>query len=205
VLKRVAGRGGHVPGELEQAVANGIPVEGLVSGENKGGYDVQLGSVRAFCPASQMDRRRGDAAQYLGQRLRFRITKLDPNGRNVVVSRRQLLEEEAAAQAVTTWAELREGAVVSGTVSSLREWRVVDPRRRGLIHVSRSATSAWRTRPTDGGLARRRKVVARRGASGRPSRIGLSMRASRPTRGATRQRYCRDDDAGSCAASTVRR
>src|SRR5574338_683012 len=66
-LKRVAGRGGHVPGELEQAFAHGIAVEGLVSGANKGGYDVQLGTVRAFCPASQMDRRRGDAAQYVGQ------------------------------------------------------------------------------------------------------------------------------------------
>ena len=52
VLKRVAGRGGHVPGELEQAFAHGIAIEGLVSGENKGGYDVQIGSVRAFCPAS---------------------------------------------------------------------------------------------------------------------------------------------------------
>ena len=47
-LKRVAGRGGHVPGELEQAFAHGIAVEGLVTGENKGGYDVQIGTVRAF-------------------------------------------------------------------------------------------------------------------------------------------------------------
>src|SRR5262244_1818940 len=94
VLKRVAGRGGHVPGELEQAFAHGIAVEGVVTGANKGGYDVQLGAVRAFCPGSQIDRRRGDAAQYIGQRLRFRITKIDAGGRNVVVSRRQLLEEE---------------------------------------------------------------------------------------------------------------
>src|SRR5882724_6455290 len=71
-LKRVAGRGGHLPGELEQAFANGIPVEGLVSGENKGGYDVQFGAVRAFCPGSQIDRRRGEPSQYLGQRFRFR-------------------------------------------------------------------------------------------------------------------------------------
>src|SRR5438132_13225699 len=48
VLKRVAGRGGHVPGELEQAFAHGIAIEGLVTGENKGGYDVQIGSVRAL-------------------------------------------------------------------------------------------------------------------------------------------------------------
>src|SRR5205814_4962556 len=120
VLKRVAGRGGHVPGELEQAFANGIPVEGLVTGENKGGFDVQLGSVRAFCPASQIDRRRGEAAQYVGQRFRFRITKLEAGGRNVVVSRRQLLEEEAAEQARTVWAGLRVGATVPGTVTSLR-------------------------------------------------------------------------------------
>src|SRR5215470_19762493 len=112
VLKRTVGRGGHVPGELEQALAHGIAIEGLVTGENKGGFDVQIGTVRAFCPASQIDRRRGDAAQYLGQRLRFRITKLDAGGRNLVVSRRELLEAEAAERATTTWAALREGAVV---------------------------------------------------------------------------------------------
>src|SRR3989454_4865750 len=82
VLKRVAGRGGHVPGELEQAFAHGIAIEGLVSGENKGGYDVQIGSVRAFCPGSQIDRRRIEGAQYVGQRLRFRITKLAAGGRH---------------------------------------------------------------------------------------------------------------------------
>src|SRR5438876_262159 len=138
VLKRVAGRGGHVPGELEQAFAHGIAIEGLVSGENKGGYDVQIGSVRAFCPGSQIDRRRIEGAQYVGQRLRFRITKLEAGGRNVVVSRRQLLEEEAAQQARVVWAELRVGAVVAGTVTSLRDFGAfvdlggVD----GLIHVS---------------------------------------------------------------------
>src|ERR1043166_7950307 len=114
VLKRVAGRGGHVPGELEQAYAHGIAIEGVVTGENKGGYDVQVAGVRAFCPGSQIDRRRTEGAQYVGQRLRLRITKLDAGGRNVVVSRRQLLEEEAAEQAVTVWAGLRVGAVVEG-------------------------------------------------------------------------------------------
>src|SRR5207249_26861 len=141
VLKRVAGRGGHVPGELEQAFAHGIAIEGLVTGENKGGYDVQLGSVRAFCPGSQINRRRVEGAQYVGQRLRFRITKLEAGGRNVVVSRRQLLEEEAAEQARAVWAELRVGATVAGTVTSLRDFGAfvdlggVD----GLVHVSRLA------------------------------------------------------------------
>jgi small subunit ribosomal protein S1 len=138
VLKRVAGRGGHLPGELEQAFANHIPVEGLVTGEVKGGYSVQIGGVRAFCPGSQIDRRRVEGRTYVGERLRFRITKLEAGGRNVVVSRRQLLEEEAAARAAETWETLREGAVVTGTVTSIRDFGAfvdlggVD----GLVHVS---------------------------------------------------------------------
>jgi len=62
ILKRVAGRGGHVPGELEQAFAHGIAIEGLVTGENKGGYDVQIGGVRAFCPGSAGSVARGFSA-----------------------------------------------------------------------------------------------------------------------------------------------
>jgi small subunit ribosomal protein S1 len=138
VLKRTLGRGGHLPAELEQALAHGIPVEGLVTGENKGGFDVQLGSVRAFCPASQIDRRRGESAQYIGQRFRFRVTKIESGGRNVVVSRRDLLEEEAATLAVQTWERLQVGAVVQGTVTSLRDFGAfVDLGGvEGLIHVS---------------------------------------------------------------------
>src|SRR6266566_2969751 len=89
-------------------------------------------------PGSQIDRRRIEGAQYVGLRLGFRITKLEAGGRNVVVSRRQLLEEEATQQARVVWAELRVGAVVAGTVTSLRDFGAfvdlggVD----GLIHVS---------------------------------------------------------------------
>ena len=138
VLKRTLGRGGHVPAELEQAMAHRIPVEGVVTAENKGGFDVQIGSVHAFCPASQIDRRRGEAGQYIGQRLRFRVTKIDSGGRNVVVSRRDLLEEEAAALAAETWERLQVGAVVQGTVTSLRDFGAfVDIGGvEGLIHVS---------------------------------------------------------------------
>ena len=60
VLKRVAGRGGHLPGELEQAFANRIPVEGVVTGEVKGGYSVQIGA----CARSARDpRSTGDASR----------------------------------------------------------------------------------------------------------------------------------------------
>ena len=138
VLKKTFGRGGHVPGELEQALAHGIPVEGTVTGQNKGGFDVQIVGLRAFCPASQIDLRRREPAEYVGQKLRFRVTKIEGHGRNIVVSRRALLEEEAAALAATTWERLKVGATVQGTVSSIRDFGAfVDLGGvEGLIHVS---------------------------------------------------------------------
>jgi small subunit ribosomal protein S1 len=207
VLKRVAGRGGHVPGELEQAYAHRVAVEGLVTGENKGGFDVQLGSVRAFCPASQMDRRRGDAAQYLGQRLRFRITKLEGGGRNVVVSRRALLEEEAAERASGTWAQLREGAVVRGTVTSLRDFGAfvdlggVD----GLIHVSELGYERV-SNPADvlavGQEVEAQVVKLEPPTEAGPGRVGLSLRALAPDPWSTvRERF----PVGTAVRGTVRR
>jgi small subunit ribosomal protein S1 len=127
-----------VPGELEQALAHGIAVEGLVTGQNKGGFDVQVVGLRAFCPASQIDMRRRELTEYVGQRFRFRVTKIEGNGRNIVVSRRSLLEEETAKLAEATWERLQVGATVTGTVSSIRDFGAfVDLGGvEGLIHVS---------------------------------------------------------------------
>jgi small subunit ribosomal protein S1 len=189
VLKRVAGRGGHVPGELEQAFANGIPVEGLVTGEIKGGYEVQIGSVRAFCPGSQIDRRRVEGRTYTGERLRFRITKLEAGGRNLVVSRRQLLEEEAAAQAAATWEQLGEGAVVTGTVTSVRDFGAfVDLGGvEGLVHVSEISHGRV-TNPADVLHAGQRlevQVVKLETDAKGGRRVGLSLRALAPDPWAT--------------------
>ena len=182
VLKRTVGRGGHVPGELEQAQAHGIAVEGLVTGENKGGFDVQIGAVRAFCPASQIDRRRGDAAAYIGQRLRFRVTRIDAGGRNIVVSRRALLEEEAAQQAATTWERIQVGAVLPGRVSSVQDYGAfVDLGEvEGLIHVSEIGYGRV-AHPSDvlqPGQAVEVKVLkVEPAAEGGRGRVALSLRA----------------------------
>jgi small subunit ribosomal protein S1 len=185
VLKRVAGRGGHVPGELEQAFAHGLAIEGVVVAENKGGYEVQVAGLRAFCPGSQIDRRRIEGAQYVGQRLRFRITKLEGGGRNVVLSRRQLLEEEAAAQAAAVRAELRVGAVVRGTVTSLRDFGAfVDlGGLDGLIHVSElgHGRSSHPSEVLQVGQAVEAQVVKLEpDPKGGPDRVGLSLRALAP-------------------------
>ncbi len=147
VLTRMLGRGGHAAAELEQALALGVPVEGLVSGEVKGGYEVHFGSVRAFCPGSQIDLRRGGDrlanSDYIGKRFPFRVTKVENDGRNVVVSRRALLEEEAAVEAERTWQKIHAGAVLDGTVRSIRDFGAfvdlggVD----GMIHISELAYS----------------------------------------------------------------
>jgi len=181
-LRRVVGRGGHLPGELEQAFAHGLPVEGVVTGENKGGFDVQIGAIRAFCPASQIDRRRGEPSHYVGQRLQFRVTKLEAGGRNVVLSRRELLDAEAAAQGAATWAALREGAVVSGIVTSVRDFGVfvdiggID----GLIHVSEIAHAHVDDPAAVLRVGQRvdaKVVKVEPGTASSPGRIGLSLRA----------------------------
>ncbi len=185
VLRRTVGRGGRVPGELEQALAHGIAVEGLVTGQNKGGFDVQVGGVRAFCPASQIDVRRSDPAQYVGQRLRFRVMRIEAGGRNVVVARRPLLEEEGAVEAARTWQRLAVGTVVQGRVSSVRDFGAfVDLGGvEGLIHVSElgHARVGHPSEVLTVGQIVEAQVVTLEppGGEGR-GRIGLSLRALAP-------------------------
>ncbi len=185
VLKKMLGRGGHVPGELEQALAHGIPVEGAVTGQNKGGFDVQIVGLRAFCPASQIDLRRRDPAEYVGQRFQFRVTKIEGGGRNIVVSRRQLLEEESARLAETTWERLQVGATVTGTVTSIRDFGAfVDLGGvEGLIHVSelghgrsRHASEVLKV----GEIVETQVVKIEPDPKTGQKRVGLSLRALAP-------------------------
>jgi small subunit ribosomal protein S1 len=141
VLRRALGRGPDARGELETAFAHGIPVEGTVTAVNKGGVEVQVAGVRAFCPLSQLDARPvEDAAAYVGQKLRFRITRYEAAGPrvNVVVSRRVLVEEEQAAQAQLLRGRLQPGAVLRGRVTAIKDYGAfVDlGGLEGMLHVS---------------------------------------------------------------------
>jgi small subunit ribosomal protein S1 len=98
---------------LETAVANGLPVEGRVAGVIKGGYEVMVAGMRAFCPFSQIDMRRVESSDvYLNQVLEFRVTRYGDNGRNIVLSRRQLLEEQARKAAEEMRQKIIPGAVL---------------------------------------------------------------------------------------------
>jgi len=110
--------------QLEEAWQTGVPVEGMVEKEIKGGYEIKLGgSARAFCPFSQIALRRVENPEELiGTRLTFRITDYTERGRNIVVSRRVLLEEEQQRLREEVWAGINEGMTVDGTVTSLRDF-----------------------------------------------------------------------------------
>ncbi len=119
---RIAG-GAAAHSQLEDAWRAGIPVEGAVEREIKGGYEVKVAGVRAFCPFSQMGLLRGrEQADCVGKRLSFRITEYKERGRNIVLSNRAILEEQRAAELEARKKELREGTVVSGKVTSVRDF-----------------------------------------------------------------------------------
>jgi small subunit ribosomal protein S1 len=118
------GGGASGSDQLEDAWRSGVPVEGLVEKEIKGGFEIKLGgTARAFCPFSQVALRRVDNSESLiGTRLVFRITEYAENGRNIVVSRRSLLEEEQRRLKDEAQAGIEEGMTVSGTVISLQDF-----------------------------------------------------------------------------------
>ena len=109
---------------LEEAWQGGIPVEGFVEKEIKGGFEIKIGgSVRAFCPFSQISLGRAENnAAFVGMHLLFRITEYAENGRNIVVSHRALLEEEKAQQKERLRETLQEGMTVKGKITSIRDF-----------------------------------------------------------------------------------
>jgi small subunit ribosomal protein S1 len=136
-LRVKIGRGPEARAELQQAQELGIPVEGVVTEVIKGGVAVDVAGVRGFCPASQVDVRFvDDLSVYVGQRLTFRITRYEP--RNLVLSRRVLLEEENAKRALETRKKLEPGAVLRGKVVGFKPFGAfIDLGGiEGMLHVS---------------------------------------------------------------------
>jgi small subunit ribosomal protein S1 len=136
-LRTKISRGPEARGELLQAFELGLPVDGLVTEVVKGGVSVDVAGVRGFCPASQLDVRPvADLAAFVGQRLPFKITRHEP--RNLVLSRRALLEEERARAASETRKKLQPGAVLRGKVVGFKPFGAfVDLGGiEGMLHVS---------------------------------------------------------------------
>jgi small subunit ribosomal protein S1 len=122
-LGRSIGRPGNMAA-IEQAKESGVAVEGKVTGVNKGGLEVDLGGgTRAFCPSSQAnDRFVEDISSLVGQSLRFVVTDVRDGGKSIVLSRRVFLQREASESAAKAMSDIIPGAVLRGTVSSIRDF-----------------------------------------------------------------------------------
>jgi len=129
---------------LDKAFEASDTVKGLINGKVKGGFTVDLGSVRAFLPGSLVDVRPVRDTSYLeGKELEFKVIKLDRKRNNVVVSRRAVVEEEYSAEREALLEKLEEGMEIQGVVKNLTDYGAfldlggID----GLLHIT---DMAWR-------------------------------------------------------------
>jgi small subunit ribosomal protein S1 len=142
-LSRRLALGAATVRQLEDAFQAGLPVEGRVERVVKGGFEVRVARQRAFCPISQIDIiRNTDPAQHEGRVYTFRIVEFKEGGKNLVVSRRALLEAEQKADAAEVRRSIVEGAVITGRVASVREFGAfidLGGGVQGLLHISEMA------------------------------------------------------------------
>jgi small subunit ribosomal protein S1 len=124
---------------LREAKENFVPVEGRVSGVVKGGFEVNLSGIRAFCPLSQIDLAFCEKPEeHVGARYPFRIMEIKERGKNIIVSRRVLMEEEREKKSKETLARLKPDLECEGKVTKLTDFGAfvdiggID----GMVHIS---------------------------------------------------------------------
>ncbi len=129
---------------LEKIADNDEIVKGIISSKVKGGFTVDIGSVRAFLPGSLVDVRPiRDTTHLEGKELEFKVIKLDQKRNNVVVSRRAVMEAENSAEREELLNKLEEGIEIEGIVKNLTDYGAfvdlggID----GLLHIT---DMAWR-------------------------------------------------------------
>jgi small subunit ribosomal protein S1 len=110
---------------LKEAHQSGTPIDGIVEKEVKGGFEVRSNGVRCFCPASQLDLRSvRNSKEYIGNTFPFRVLEFGEEGRNIVVSRRVILEEERREKVEKLKETLEVDTEVSVPVTSVRKFGV---------------------------------------------------------------------------------
>jgi len=133
------GKGGIDTQSLELALQSGVPVEATVTKAVKAGLEVELGSVRAFCPASQVDLGFAqDLERFVGTKQFFKVIEIRDGGRSVIVSRKAVLKDERENQAKAVRERLVVGAELEGIVQTIQPYGAfVDLGGiEGMIHIS---------------------------------------------------------------------
>lgn len=125
--------------ELAKAYEDGNVIKGVIYGKVKGGFTVDINSIRAFLPGSLVDVRPiRDMGSLEGKELEFKVIKLDQKRNNVVVSRRLVVESENTAEREALLSDLEEGQVITGVVKNLTDYGAfidlggID----GLLHIT---------------------------------------------------------------------
>lgn len=125
--------------KLSKSHENNETVIGLISGKVKGGFTVEIGTIRAFLPGSLVDVRPVRDPSYLeGKELEFKVIKMDLKRNNIVVSRRAVVEEESSADRQALLDSLHDGQELSGVVKNLTDYGAfidlggID----GLLHIT---------------------------------------------------------------------
>ena len=163
-------------------------VQGVVYGYNRGGFDVLVGGVRAFCPASAMSLTHIDDPNALvGQRCEFSLPQDKGGKKSIIVSRRNILEKEARKKARDRMGELEVGTKLKGKVIEVRDYGVLvdlGDRLDGLVHMSEVSWSRG-VRPQQAATVGDEvdvEVLKVQQASrkDRFGRVSLSMRACQP-------------------------
>jgi small subunit ribosomal protein S1 len=143
-LSREKAKRDQVWRRLEEAFEKEEIVKGVISGKVKGGFTVDINSIRAFLPGSLVDVRPvRDTLHLEGKELEFKVIKLDQKRNNVVVSRRAVMEEANSVERDALLESLQEGMSVKGIVKNLTDYGAfvdlggVD----GLLHIT---DMAWK-------------------------------------------------------------
>ncbi|RPI93519.1 MAG: S1 RNA-binding domain-containing protein [Spirochaetales bacterium] len=117
------GRGPVSQELIETARMHGIPVEGTVASTTNGGYRISVSGIECFCPFSQIDIKSPAKPESLvGKTMSFKVTQVTEKGRNIVLSRRSLLEEVRQIREGEIREKLKVGDLVTGTISSLQNF-----------------------------------------------------------------------------------
>lgn len=183
--KAIKVRGAEAVQVLREAYQNQIPVEGRVAAVNKGGFEVEISGLRAFCPISQIDLQYCEKPEeHVGSRYQFRVMELKERGKNIIVSRRVLLQEEHEKKLRETMAALKPDLELDGKVTRVADFGAfVDIGGvEGMVHVS-EITHARVEKPSEvlqpGQMVRVKVLRIEPEKKGR-QKIALSMKALEP-------------------------
>jgi ribosomal protein S1 len=109
--------------DIETSHEDGKAIKGKVTRRIKGGLEVEIGNISCFLPASQIELRPiQDFDEYIGQTLEMKVISLNPKRRNIVLSRRALLEDELKARRRDLLESLQVAQIVEGTVKNITDF-----------------------------------------------------------------------------------